>query len=193
MKTAVTRYVTPALLALGPILTMANWYLTPERSRAWALTLAVLVFLVVPFWIARHLRSSGQSDGWISGAVGLAALMMVIALSGKLAQALGAIDNQDLSQRLTSALVGVFLAAIGNATPKMLTPLSAMACDGARTQAFQRFSGWTWFIAGLTYAMVWLVLPIEVAKPLSMLVTVSAIVLIATQLFRLWRMRRRAA
>ena len=193
MRTAVTRYVTPALLALGSILTIANWYLTPERSRAWAITLAVLVFLVVPFWIARRLRSSGQSDGWISGAVGLAALMMVIALGGKLAQAVGAIDNQDLSQRLTSALVGIFLAAIGNATPKMLTPLSAMACDGARTQAFQRFSGWTWFMAGLTYAMVWLVVPIEVAKPLSMVVILSAIVLIATQLFRLWRMRRRPA
>ena len=193
MTTAVTRYVTPALLALGAILSIANWYLTPERSRAWAITLAFLVFLVVPLWIARRLRSSGQPAGWISGGVALAALMLVIGLSGKLAHALGVIDDQDLSRRLTSALVGVFLAAIGNATPKMLTPLSAKACDGARTQAFQRFSGWTWFMAGLTYAMVWLVLPIDVAKPLSMVVILGAVFLIATQMFRLWRTRRRAA
>ena len=193
MRIAMTRYVTPALLALGAILSVANWSLTPERSRAWAITLAFLVFLVVPLWVARHLQSRGQPADWISGGVGLAALMLVIGLIGKLAQAVGAIDNQELSQRLTSALVGAFLAAIGNATPKMLTPLSAMACDAARTQAFQRFSGWTWFMAGLTYAMVWLVLPIEVAKPLSVVVILSAIVLIATQLFRLWRLRRRTA
>ena len=193
MRLAVTRYGTPALLALGAILAIGNWYVTPERDRAWAITLAFLAFLIVPLWMARSLRSRGLSDSWIAGGVALAALMLVIGLSGKLAQALGAIDDQDLSQRLTSALVGLFLAAIGNATPKMLTPLSAMACDGRRTQAFQRFSGWTWFMAGLTYAMVWLVLPIEVAKPLSMLVIVSAILLVATQLFRLWRMRRREA
>ncbi len=193
MKTAVIRYVTPALLALGAILSIANWYLIPERGRAWTITLAFIALLVVLMSVARRLRSRGLSDNWISGGVGLAALMLVIGLSGKFAQAVGATDNQDLSQRLTSALVGVFLATIGNATPKMLTPLSAMACDGAKTQAFQRFSGWTWFMAGLTYAMVWLVLPIELAKPLSTLVIVSAIVLIATQLFRLWRMRRRAA
>lgn len=33
MTTAVTRYVTPALLALGATLSIANWYLTPERAR----------------------------------------------------------------------------------------------------------------------------------------------------------------
>ena len=191
MTTALTRYMAPALMVFGAVLTIANWSLTPERGRAWAITLAFIVFLLVPFWIARRLRSSGQSAAWLSGGVGLAALMLVVGLSGKLAQALGAIDDQDVSRRLTSALVGIFLAAIGNATPKMLTPLSAMACDGARTQAFQRFSGWTWFMAGLTYAMVWLVLPIDVAKPLSAMVILGAVLLVAMQLLRLWRTRRR--
>ena len=74
MSTAVTRYVTPALLALGVILAVANWSLTPERSRAWAITLGLLVFLVVPLAIARRLRSRGIlspssdqiSSGWAS-------------------------------------------------------------------------------------------------------------------------------
>ena len=191
-----TRYVTPALLALGVILAIANWYLTPERSRAWAITLGLLVFLVVPLAIARRLRSRGilsPSTDEISRGVGFAALMMVIALSGKLLQALGVIDDQDLSRRLTMALVGVLLAMIGNATPKRLTPLSALACDGARNQAFQRFSGWTWFMAGLTYAMVWLVMPLDVAKPLSVVVIVAGMLLVATQLIRMVRRHRREA
>ena len=196
MRTAVTRYVTPALLALGVILAIANWYQTPERSGAWAITLGLLVFLVVPLSIAGRLRSKGilsPSTDQISSAVGVAALMMIIALSGKLLQTLGVIDDQDLSRRLTMALVGVLLAMIGNATPKRLTPLSALGCDGARNQAFQRFTGWTWFMAGLTYAMVWLVMPLDVAKPLSVVVVVAGFLLVATQLIRMVRRHRREA
>ena len=46
-------------------------------------------------------------------------------------------------------------------------------------------------MAGPTYAMVWLVLPLDVAKPLSMMVILGAMLLVAAQLFRLWRTRRR--
>jgi hypothetical protein len=196
MSTAVTRYVTPALLALGVVLAIANWSLTPERSRAWAITLGLLVFLVVPLAIARRLRSRGilsPSTDDISRGVGFAALMMVIALSGKLLQTLGVIDDQSLERRLTMALVGVLLAMIGNATPKRLTPLSALECDGARNQAFQRFAGWTWFMAGLTFAMVWLVMPLDVAKPLSIVVIGAGMLLVAAQLIRMVRRHRREA
>jgi hypothetical protein len=196
MSTAVTRYVTPALLALGVFLAIANWSLTPERRGAWAITLGLLVFLVVPLAIARRLRSRGilsPSTDDISRGVGFAAVMMVIALSGKLLQTLGVIDDGSLARRLTMALVGVLLAMIGNATPKRLTPLSALGCDGARNQAFQRFAGWTWFMAGLTFAMVWLVMPLDVAKPLSIVVIVAGMLLVATQLIRMARRHRREA
>ena len=89
--------------------------------------------------------------------------------------------------------VAVIAAGTGNATPKRLTPLSALGCDGARNQAFLRFSGWTWFMAGLTYAMVWLVMPLDVAKPLSLVVIVAGILLVATQLIRMVRRHRREA
>ncbi len=196
MNTAVTRYVTPALLALGVTLALANWSLTPGRSRSWVITLGVLVFLVVPLVIAKRLRSRGvlnPSTDQISIGVGFAALIMVIALSGTLLQVLGVIDDQSLARRLTMALVGVVLAMIGNATPKRLTPLSALGCDGARNQAFQRFTGWTWFMAGLTYAMVWLVMPLDVAKPLSVVVVVAGMLLVATQMIRMVRRHRREA
>ena len=196
MSTAMTRYLTPALLALGGTLAIANWFLNPERSGAWAITLGLLVFLVIPLAIARRLRSRGilsPSTDQISSAVGVAALMMVIALSGKLLQTLGVIDDQSLARRLTMALVGVLLAMIGNATPKRLTPLSALGCDGARNQAFQRFTGRTWFMAGLTFAIVWLVMPLDVAKPLSVMVVVGGLLLVATQLIRMVRRHRREA
>lgn len=191
MRTAVG-YVAPALVALSALLTIANWYVSPERSGAWAISLAFIAFLLVPIWLARRLSSRGLDAGWLWFGVVLAGLILSVGLAGKLALSFGVIENQDLSRRITSALVGVFLAALGNATPKMLTPMSA-ACDGSRTQAFQRFSGWTWFMAGLTYAMVWLALPLDLAKPLSVMVILAAMFLVGGQLFRLWRAHRRVA
>jgi len=193
MRTAATRYLAPALVALSALLTTANWYVTPERGKSWAITLAFIAFLVVPIWLARRLDSLRQSADSLWNGVIFAGLMLSVGLGGKLAHALGAIDDQDLSRRLTMALVGAFLAGMGNAIPKQLVPLSTMACDGAKTQAFQRFQGWTWVMAGLTFAMVWLVLPIDVAKPLSVMVVLAAVVLVARQMFRLWRMRGREA
>lgn len=51
----------------------------------------------------------------------------------------------------------------------MLVPLSASACDVARMQAFQRLAGWTWVLTGLAYSVLWLALPVGVAKPASTL------------------------
>jgi hypothetical protein len=190
MRTGV-RAVAPALVALAAILNIANWYLTPERSGAWAISLAFIVFLLVPLWLARRLESRGLDAGWLWLGVVFASLMLSAGMGGKVAQAIGLIESQDMSRRITMALTGVFLAVIGNAMPKMLTPLSAH-CDGAKTQAFNRFAGWTWFIAGLTHAMVWLVLPLDVAKPLSTMVILGAMFLVGRQLLRLWRTRREA-
>ena len=190
MSTAV-RSVAPALVAVAAILNAANWYVTPERSGAWAISLAFIVFLLVPLWLARRLASRGLDGSWLRLGVVFAGLMLSAGLGGKLAVAFGVLESPDLSQRITMALTGVFLAVIGNAMPKMLTPLSAH-CDGAKTQAFNRFAGWTWFMAGLTHAMVWLVLPLDVAKPLSTMVILGAMFLVARQLVRLWRTRREA-
>ncbi len=194
MRPSANRYLTPGLVALSAVLAIANWYMNPAAGRSSAIGLAFIAFLVVPLWLARRMESTrqGAADS-LWNAVFFAGLMLSVALGGKLAHALGVIEDQELSRRLTMALVGAFLAAMGNALPKTLTPLSASACDGAKTQAVQRFHGWTWFMAGLTYAMVWLVMPLDVAKPLSVLVIVAAMVLVIRQLLRVWRVRRREA
>jgi len=195
MKTALTRYVTPALLALGAMLTIANWYLTPERSRAWALTLAFLACLLVPLWHARRRASQEggrrRTNDILAGAVGFAALVLVIPLSGKLAYALGAIEDGDLAKRLSMVVVGALLVAVGNAMPKMLPPPSSIACDGAKAQALRRLSGWTWVLTGLAYVVLWLVLSVDMAAAVSTMVVLVGMVAVATQMFRLWRTRRR--
>jgi len=118
-----------------------------------------------------------------------AVLMVGTALLGKS----GVIDNRDLALRLTMALNGFFLVSMGNALPKTLKPLKAGQCDPACTQSFQRFSGWTWVMTGLTFAMVWLVLPVETAKTVGIMVMDAGTLTAALRLMQLLRTRRREA
>ena len=120
-------------------------------------------------------------------------LILVISLGMKLALVLGAVKDADLSRRATMVILGVFFAFTGNGMPRTLTPLAVMRCDPARVQAFQRFAGWTWVLTGLAFAGVWLLLPLGLAKPVSVIVLMSGMLAIAAQLARLRTTRSRAA
>jgi hypothetical protein len=79
---------------------------------------------------------------------------------------------------------------MGNDIPKRLAPLSATHCNGSRVQALQRLAGWAWVLAGFGYATAWLLLPLEVADPLSLALVVIAMFVTAGPI--LWRGPRQA-
>jgi hypothetical protein len=111
--------------------------------------------------------------------------MVLVSLSVKLAAGLGAAGDVNLSRRATMAILGAFLVFTGNSLPKTLTPLSALQCDAGRAQAFQRFAGWTWVLTGLALAVVWLVLPVKVAEPMTFFVVPGGMLIIVAQVVRL--------
>jgi hypothetical protein len=197
----ISYYLAPALLGLGIVLAAGDWYFQRERAAAWAAAIVTL-FLLAGVWggmtsVLR--RSKHDAAGWrgasvsTTSAVAFAGLMMVIPLGVKLAVTLGALDSADVAPHATMVVLGAFFAFTGNALPKMLTPLSAMQCDGSRRQAFQRFAGWTWTLTGLAFAIVWLVLPAGVAKPLSLVFLMSGMLIVAAQVIRLRWTQHRAA
>jgi hypothetical protein len=192
--TSVSRYLAPFLIALSAVLAAANWYLEPERIRSWTAALLGLAALAIVLWVGlRHASAAAappRAADSIRGGIIFAALMMAVSLSVKLLQAFGAVADSDVSQRLTMVIVGFFIMFTGNAMPKMLTPLSVMQCNGARTQAFQRFAGWTFVLAGLAFAAAWLVLPSDIAKPGSVALIVVAGLAVTTQAVRLQRIPR---
>jgi hypothetical protein len=192
--TSVSRYLAPVLLALGAVLAAANWYLEPERIRSWRAALFVLAGMGFILWVAlRHASTAAAprraADAIRSGIV-FAALMLAVSLSVNLAQALGAVGDSDLSQRSTMVILGVFFMFTGNAMPKMLTPLSVTHCNGAKTQAFQRFAGWTSVLSGLAFTSAWLVLPSDIAKPVSVSLIVAGGLAVMAQGVRLRRVPR---
>ena len=179
------------------VLALANWNARPAAAWAWAAVIVISVVMV----IVRHFsqlavrRSSGdaasvRTSASVTGAVAFGALMMIIPLATTLAHAYGVVDDPDSGQRATMILLGAYLAATGNAMPRMLAPVSSIQGDVARVQAFQRVAAWTWVLCGLGFATAWLALPIVAAGPVS---TALVVVAMVVQLLRLRRLRQNAA
>lgn len=114
---------------------------------------------------------------------------MAVALAStqavKVLIAAGVPVDVEFTRRAAMALLGAFLAFTGNRIPKTLTPLSALACDAARMQALQRLSGWAWVLSGAAFAVVWLVFPIALAKPVSLALIVGATLIVVLHIARL--------
>jgi hypothetical protein len=125
--------------------------------------------------------------------IAFAALILAVSFGVKLARAAGMVDDPDLAQRLTMVILGGYFIFTGNAMPKTLTPLSAMQCDGARAQAVHRFMGWTWVLTGLAFAAVWLVLPPDIAEPVSVALIVGGVLTVVAQILRVRRARHKEA
>ena len=186
-----------ALTAVGIMLVVANWYAKPEAGFAWAAPLAMLAVMFAVLRLSRPAlrRATGDASAhrsldWIATGVVFGALMIGIPLALTLARSFGVVDDPDLGRRSTGVLTGVFLMMLGNVMPKTLPPLSSMACNGARVQAFQRFAGWTWVLCGLGSVIAWLALSIDSAETATAVLVVAAMVLTIAQILRLRRPRK---
>lgn len=182
----VSNYFPHLLLVLSTALAVCDWYLKPERPMAWIA--ALLLIGCMTFALLKLPRGAKgeiaqyQSGTSIRSGVVWAGAILAIALGSKLGGMRGA---SDIAWRATMAIIGVFLIFTGNAIPKILKPLSQMQCDPAKVQAFQRFGGWTWVLAGFVLLNAWLVLPVRLADVVSYITLPLAIVVIAIQWFRL--------
>ena len=188
------------LLVVTAALAVVCWYLQPGRAVATTTTLLVLTGMAAALALAPRLAGRSADEAarrhaidTVRGSVVLAALMLAISLGARSAVALGALDRADGATQVTMVLAGAFLVFTGNSMPKALKPLSTLQCDPAAVQAFQRLSGWTWVLAGLGLSISWLVLPAEVAQPVSLTFMAAAILVVLTQVVRLRRTHRKEA
>jgi hypothetical protein len=184
-----------ALITVGIVLVLANWFTKPEAALAWTAVLAMLAVMIAALrWSRLAVRRSTMETTaarQITTAVVFAALMMGIPLALTLARSFGFVDGFDVARRSTGVLTGAFLSLLGNVIPKNLPPLSS-GCDGARQQAFHRLAGWTWVLCGLASAIGWLVLPIDVAETATVVLVVTAIAVTIVHLVRFVRFAGRA-
>lgn len=191
----VSYYLAPALLLVSALLAAGNWSLQPERSSSWIAALITLAVMALALWLATRRAPSAAARSaadYIRHGVVFAALILAVSLSLRLASAVGLSDDRDLRQRLTMVILGAFFVFTGNLMPKMLTPLSTLRCDGARTSALQRLMGWTWVLTGLGFMVPWLVLPPDTARPISVAIILGGALTVTARVIRLWRTSRKA-
>jgi len=189
--------VAPLLLAAGTALSLASWYLEPGRRGVAAALLLLTVGMAAAFVFARRRAgrrpSRGATGDGLTNGIIFVASTVVLALGGSLVRTAGVVDDPDIARRATMIVLGLFLFAIGNALPKSLPPFSALEGDGARLQAFQRLTGWTWALTGLALTTLWATMPIAAARPVSLLLIAAAILIVAKRLLALRGAHRPAA
>jgi hypothetical protein len=182
------------LLAAATALAGVDWYLQPQRAVAWVAALAFLGVMALALLGAARLSGTApasRAGESLRSGVAFGSLILVCSLGARLLAALGAVGSEELSRRVSMAILGAFLVFSGNGLPKMLTPLADLRCDPARVQALQRRAGWTFVLSGLAFSLAWLVLPIAVAEPVSLCVLLGGTLLVAAQVARLRFARQR--
>ena len=142
MFQSASQLVPATLLSMSVVTALGNWYLRPERSYAWAASLAVMAVMAVALLVAgrRWAFVPQCARNSVGQAVSLGSLVMLVPLLAKLGQGLGLLEEADFARRFTMASFGILLVVVGNAMPKTLQPLARMTCDVAAVQAFQRFA-----------------------------------------------------
>ncbi len=168
MTTRIVSSLLAAVLVLNAMVAAWLWYPGPADTR-----LALLVIFILPFswgvaWLGAGRSGEETTRGhydvvtrWIL----LAATIFLIALLRSVATRLGLIDDPDLWRRGVFVLWGVFLMVMGNRMPKMLMPLGTP--DEPRLQSLRRLMGWTFVALGVTTVILFLSLPLEVAKSIG--------------------------
>jgi hypothetical protein len=168
-----------AMMALPVILGAALCYLRPDR--AW---LCAICMLVLPAaWVLKTRFKNIDARRRISYAMIFSSLVITIQLGASLAAALGLIDEPTvhaIGDRLTNVLAGLCVMFLGNQLPKMLAPLPEAPCDAATMQSVRRRIGWTHVLSGLALAVLWLVFPVQLARPIGIAIIVAGILVPST-------------
>ena len=142
-----------------------GWSVAPERSAHWAF----LVLFLPAFWGLVEFLQGGQRKERImnfhrSVVAGLG-LMMALKAGLQLAIATDLLDASwgPIARRITGVVFGCFLAIWGNYLPKLLSPWSTQE-EWFDWQRVHRFAGWTAALSGIALVLVWLAMPLQVAR-----------------------------
>jgi len=119
----------------------------------------------------------------LTGAIALAALILGSALALRYAESAGMVGEEG-ARRTMQVLIGLMLAGYANLMPKQMGRASGSAVAEARAQAALRVGGWSLTLAGLGYAGLWALAPLEIADTAGLIVVAAATLL--TLGYALW-------
>ncbi len=172
MKKSSLAYLTMLLVI---ILGSYMWYLQPERALSWAAAMFVLpagtIFLLFIQKIENPEKRVKSANKIHLGMIG-GGLILATALLAGIADHLTLFNAEagEISDRAIGAIYGVILAVYANFIPK--------SAASAKKQSMLRFGGWVFVLAGLGYAIAWMISPFENADTVSVAIMGSGLALV---------------
>lgn len=175
------------MLAIG-VVALITW---PHNTNASLIVLGG-VALFTSVWLAvRAIHIRKQID-WLKSssrqeilfAIILAGTLLLGSICATLFKEIEVIDIA-MTKRISGVLIGLMLICMGNYMPKKRSQTCESCCSTTNTQnklntsnRVQRFLGWTFVVAGVLYATVWLLVDLERTTIATLLIFPSAILLI---------------
>jgi hypothetical protein len=181
-----TRRVAHAVFALLLVMALAgvNWWLGPRHELRWSHPVLLLplglALLGVWHWRVRRARpgASVEDRASITRYFAAALTMVVIAVGIRQVVLLGLqiwirfgdhAADLDVERRILGLASSAVFIVIGNALPKILTPLAILPLHLAeRVTAARRFIGTAFVLAGVAMAGAFLWLPLNQARTLTL-------------------------
>jgi hypothetical protein len=105
--------------------------------------------------------------------IALGVLLVGTSAGLKYAESLDLIEP-DTVKRLVQVMIGLMLAAYANLMPKDIGKWPASPVAVKRAQSALRVGGWSLTLAGLAYAALWALAPMDFANIASMVIVVAA-------------------
>jgi hypothetical protein len=171
-----------AVLLVVMLLALFNWILSPEEALRWLRVMLVLpgLWLAMSVWHLATLKSRrrcGIDDDsavirYFASAMALVFIaigfVQIVKLGIQASIAMGGhAANPDVDGRIVGLAVSAVFIFIGNALPKILTPLSMLSREQAElVTTARRFVGRVFVVFGLVTALAFLMAPVELAAAL---------------------------
>lgn len=171
------RILVATVLVLVAVLAGVNWLLDPGNAMRWLRRMLELPLLWMVFtgwqgWTVRSRARRGFDDEaavrYYFDSVFIPVIVLVggvyIVRSCLVIWTTAGNGDPDSARRLLLLSASAFVILLGNRIPKMVTPLSMLPPGGVvRLEAARRFVGLVWVLLGLTMAVAFLFVPLELA------------------------------
>jgi hypothetical protein len=173
------------------LLASVNWMLSPDQALRWFSAMSVLpgLWLAMALWHLWTLRSlrrrSIDDESAVTRYFGSALALIFIAIGLRQTVMFGleiwlAVGNHptdlDVERRILGLASCAVFIIIGNALPKILTPLAMLPREQAElVTVARRFIGMAFVFMGSVTAVVYLAMPLELARALLMFATIASV------------------
>lgn len=158
--------------------------LIPMKPDGSVIVLGMMVVFIIVWNVFKHIVNHKCGD-WVNSkarqeilfSIILASLLLLGSVSATLAKELELFDG-DLVKRIVGVNIGLMLIVMGNYMPKKLAQQSGSCnCGTPKSASLQRYMGWIFVLAGILYALAWIVLDLDRAGIAIMFTFPAAIVL----------------